>query len=216
MTISKLANEIRSCRKCQSKLQEYGVVPRPIFGGGEGFPIMLIGQAPGKTEYEKNAPFQGDAGKSIKSLFHSCGMTEFDKKVYQTSVTKCFPGRLPGASTDRFPSVPEVSNCTPFLEMQLALLQPKLIVCLGALSWRAYARLREKDEPGYCAREFPMKKVNDLRVPDLVGKRFAWKGMVILPMIHPAKSANGSRSKYPGNDELSKQHLRKELLHLLP
>ncbi len=65
MPLDRFADEIRSCRKCATKLSEYGVVPRPIFGGGVGYPVILIGQAPGKTEYERNAPFQG--GRSSQS-----------------------------------------------------------------------------------------------------------------------------------------------------
>ena len=146
MTLTNLADEMRSCRKCSAKLSEYSVVPRPIFGGGNGFPIILIGQAPGKTEYERNAPFQGDAGNLIRSLFSSCGLQDFNEKVYQTSVTKCFPGRRPSASFDRVPSKSEVNNCSSFLVRQLALLKPKLVVCLGGLSWKSYVSMREKEE----------------------------------------------------------------------
>lgn len=214
MPLNCLADEMRSCRKCASKLSEYGVVPRPIFGGGAGYPVILIGQAPGRTEYERNAPFQGDAGASIKSLFGSCGLRDFDSIVYQTSVTKCFPGRRPGASTDRVPSISEVNSCSPFLAKQLELLKPKLIVCLGGLSWKAYVTMREREEPDYCLREFGKRKPQDLRVPDLVGRRFLWRDAVVLPMIHPAGSANGSRAQYPSQDLESKRLLREELQQL--
>lgn len=214
MSLDRLANEMRSCRKCAGKLSEYGIVPRPIFGGGEGYPVILIGQAPGKTEYERNAPFQGDAGGSIKSLFRSCGMRDFDKTVYQTSVTKCFPGRRPGSTTDRSPGAKEVENCSPFLSKQLELLAPKLIVCLGGLSWKTYVSMREREEPGHCAREFGKQKPQALRVPDLVGKRFLWRSAVVLPMIHPAGSANGSRAEYPSQDAESKRLLREEIQRL--
>jgi uracil-DNA glycosylase len=99
---------------------------------------MLIGQAPGPTEYERNAPFQGDAGVSIRALFSACGLKDFDGIVYQTSVTKCFPGRRPKASSDRKPSAQEIKNCSDFLVRQLDLLRPKLIVCLGELAWKSY------------------------------------------------------------------------------
>ena len=209
--LQKLAGEMRSCRRCAGKLSAYGVVPRPIFGGGEGFPIMLIGQAPGTKEYERNAPFQGDAGKSIKALFAACGLIDFDEKVYQTSVTKCFPGRRAKATTDRVPGVGEVDNCSPFLVRQIELLQPKLMVCLGGLSWKAYVSIRETEEQGYCEKQFGKKKPSELRVPDLVGRRFVWKSTTVVPMIHPAGSANGSRADYPGQDRESKRLLREEI-----
>ena len=50
MPLNRLADEMRSCLKCASKLSEYGVAPRPIFGGGAGYPVILIDQAPGITE----------------------------------------------------------------------------------------------------------------------------------------------------------------------
>ena len=209
--LQKLADEMRSCRRCARELSAYDVVPRPIFGGGEGFPIILIGQAPGKTEYERNAPFQGDAGQSIKALFVACGLTDFDRKVYQTSVTKCFPGRRAKATTDRVPGVGEVNNCSPFLVRQIELLRPKLMVCLGGLAWKAYVSIREREEPGCCEKEFGKKKPSELRVPDLVGRRFEWKGTTVVPMIHPAGSANGSRADYPGQDRESKRLLREEI-----
>jgi uracil-DNA glycosylase len=213
---AQLEEEIRSCRKCGGILSKYGVVPRPIFRGAAGFPIILIGQAPGPKEYESNAPFQGDAGVSIRSLFSSCGLNDFDGIVYQTSVTKCFPGRRPKTSSDRKPSAQEVRNCVGFLARQLDLLRPKLIVCLGELAWKSYVSIREQEEPGYCQQAFSKRRPNDLRLPDLVGKRFSWRGATVVPMIHPSGSANGARAQYPAQDNESKILLRHEIerLHL--
>src|SRR5512147_416273 len=137
-SLARLEEEIRSCRKCEGILSQFGVVPRPIFRGAEGCPVMLIGQAPGPREYERHLPFQGDAGASIRELFSACGLTDFDGVVYQTSVTKCFSGRRPNSSSDRKPGAQEVRNCLGFLARQLDLLRPKLIVCLGELAWKSY------------------------------------------------------------------------------
>jgi uracil-DNA glycosylase family 4 len=215
-SLVRLEEEIRSCRKCAGILSKYNVVTRPIFRGDAGFPIMLIGQAPGPTEYECNAPFQGDAGASIRSLFSACGLTDFDGIVYQTSVTKCFPGRRPMASSDRKPSAEEVRNCLGFLTRQLDLLRPKLIVWLGELAWKSCVSIREQEEPGYCQQAFARRSPGDLRVPDLVGRRFSWRGATVIPMIHPSGSANGARARYPVQDNESKLLLRNEIerLHL--
>lgn len=200
---------MNNCRRCEHHLARYGVVPRPIFGGRSSFPIVLVGQAPGRTEYERSAPFQGDAGKSIRALFANCGVTDFDQVVYQTSVTKCFPGRLPGSSTDRMPSAQEVANCLPFLSEQLEAVNPKLIVCLGGLSWRAVLAMLELDFPGFCIKTLKLKNPRAAKVSDVVGRRFTWRNTLVLPMIHPAGSANGSRSKYPEHDRTSKDLLRR-------
>lgn len=110
MSLSDLELKISTCRRCESTLCRYGIEPRSVFDGRAWAPVFLIGQAPGKTEYELRMPFQGDAGKSIKSLFLSCGLRDFERVVYQTSVTKCFPGRREGTSADRMPSVREVKK----------------------------------------------------------------------------------------------------------
>lgn len=121
MSLEKLEQEMRACTKCASTLSNYGIQPRPIFSGGLGFPIFLLGQAPGIDEYKNGLPFQGDAGQSIKRLFSAHGLNHFDRVVYQTSVTKCFPGRRMGSSVDRGPSVLEQRNCASFLSRQLVL-----------------------------------------------------------------------------------------------
>lgn len=207
MQLEELEREIKDCKKCESSLHKYGVVPRPIFSGGIDYPIFLLGQAPGRTEYEKNAPFQGGAGKTIKTLFADCGLKDFDKVVYQTSVTKCFPGRCPGSSTDRVPTTQEVKNCLPHLANQLELVKPKLLVCLGGLAWKACLTMKEADSHGFCLSEFGITKPSAVRVPDVVGRRFTLRSIIVLPMIHPAGSANGARARYPGEDKKSKELL---------
>jgi uracil-DNA glycosylase len=211
MQLSALETEIKACRKCQSTLAKYNVEPRPIFSGGLGYPIFLLGQAPGRTEYKSNAPFQGDAGRSIRSLFQECGLRNFDGIVFQTSVTKCFPGRRAGSTTDRMPSVTEVNHCLPFLANQLKLVPPKLLVCLGGLAWKAFLSMREIEQPGFCLAEIGVRKPNAVTVPDVVGRQFMWRDAIVLPMIHPAGSANGARAAYPTHDIESKRLLRNAL-----
>ena len=214
MSLLHLDAQITSCRRCEDVLSRYGVVPRPIFHGAKDYPILLLGQAPGKTEYEKNAPFQGEAGKSIKALFFTCGLNNFDDVVYQTSVTKCFPGRLSKAATDRVPSVTEVANCRNFLISQLALVRPRLIVALGSLSWKALLSIKEEQVPGFCKLELNITEPNAVRVSDVVGSRFLIGDSQVLPMIHPSGAANGTRSKYGANDERSKALLRSSLIEI--
>lgn len=211
MTLEALEKQIKQCRLCEQALGKFDVVPRPIFSGGIGYPVFLLGQAPGRTEYEKDAPFQGDAGRSIKALFLACGLHNFDAAVYQTSVTKCFPGRKPGSSTDRMPSASEVANCRPWLRQQMEMVGPKLLVCLGQLSWKAFLALKEAEQPGFCLRELGVAKPGDIRLPQLVGRRFKWRSTLVLPMIHPAGSANGARAAYPDHDRRSKDLLRASL-----
>lgn len=214
MELHEVEEKILACRKCELKLQNYGVEPRPIVSGCIRYPVVLLGQAPGIKEYETGLPFQGDSGKSVKELFHSCGMLDFDSKVYQTSVTKCFPGRIKNASTDRKPSVGEVANCSPYLHAQLELIAPQILVCLGGLAWFAYVRTREMSDPGYCANEFQGRSLSELRLTDFVGRVFSWNSMRVIPMIHPSGAANGARTANPTLDKESKRLLEIELKSL--
>jgi len=214
MPLEALENQITACRLCENVLESYGVVPRPIFSGGANHPVFLLGQAPGRTEYEKHAPFQGDAGRSIKALFADCGLRDFDDVVYQTSVTKCFPGRCAGSSTDRMPGRGEVDNCLPYLERQLEIVGPRLLVCLGSLAWKAFLSMRERESPGFCSRELGVTRPGEVKVPHVVGRRFQWRSTAVLPMIHPAGSANGARAQYPEQDLRSKELLRESLAEI--
>ncbi len=83
MNLISLENEIKQCNICKSILEIYNINPKPIFSGFKKADILLIGQAPGITEYKVGKPFQGSAGESIKKLFKECGLHNFDDLVYQ-------------------------------------------------------------------------------------------------------------------------------------
>jgi uracil-DNA glycosylase family 4 len=112
------------------------------------------------------------------------------------------------------PSAGEVKNCLPYLARQLEIVRPKLLVCLGGLAWRAFLSLRERELPGYCERELGIRKPSKVKVPHVVGRRFLWRNTLVLPMIHPAGSANGARSRYPEHDLKSKQLLRASFVEI--
>ena len=143
MTIEQLESEMRQCRKCEGIFKPRFIDPlterqrlqvRPIFAGTINSPVMLVGQAPGISEYEKGKAFQGQAGQDIRRIFATAGvpLSDFDTLVYQTSITKCFPGRKKVSrkqgftEEDRQPSVGEISNCIPYLKRQIELIQPQL------------------------------------------------------------------------------------------
>jgi uracil-DNA glycosylase len=97
---------------------------------------MLIGQAPGITEAVKRLPFQGRSGKILMAWLIRAGFAsevEVRRRVYMTSITKCFPGKGTGGG-DRRPSRAEVELCRPHLDRQLALIRPELLILVGGLS----------------------------------------------------------------------------------
>lgn len=195
--------EIQKCVLCENILLEYGVKAKPVFSPfTDKAEIMLVGQAPGITEYKSGLPFTGDAGKSIRKLFLDCGLAEFDKYIYQTSVTKCFPGRKKGSSVDRMPTTKEIKNCSPFLTKQISIIKPKIIVCLGMLSTKMVLSLLNEND---------LKDVSKLKVVDVVGQIFNHENIFILPMIHPSGAANGIRAKYKKEHAQSITNLSKEI-----
>ncbi len=98
---------------------------------------MLIGQAPGPVEDDVTRPFAGRAGAQLMRWFVRAGFAgehEVRDRVFMTSMTTCFPGRLAGNSGDRRPSAAEVKLCSSWLDSYLDLVRPRLVVLVGGLA----------------------------------------------------------------------------------
>jgi uracil-DNA glycosylase len=97
---------------------------------------MIIGQAPGITEVEAGRPFNAGSGTRLFQWLAEAGIeeTSFRAEQYMTSVTKCFPGKAKNGSGDRAPSKAEQVLCRPFLEREIRLINPKLILPVGRLA----------------------------------------------------------------------------------
>jgi DNA polymerase len=122
--LEKLSLQIKSCDKCPLHKNRKNAVP------GEGnwrSRIMLIGEAPGFNEDEQGRPFVGRAGKLLEEFLSSIGKRRED--VFITNVVKCRP------PNNRQPEEEEIKICTSlYLDKQIELIKPKLIVCLGNVS----------------------------------------------------------------------------------
>ncbi|MFL5321132.1 MAG: uracil-DNA glycosylase family protein [Myxococcaceae bacterium] len=98
--------------------------------------IFLLGQAPGPHEGKFMRPFAWTAGKTLFRWFHDAlGVDEetFRKKIYMAAVARCFPGKAKGGG-DRKPDLDEIASCKPFLEREIAILKPKLLLPVGTLA----------------------------------------------------------------------------------
>jgi uracil-DNA glycosylase len=122
---------LRACRKCARMESE------PVSGGPVRSKVMLVGQAPGTREPQLGRPFAWTAGKTLFRWFEqACGFGEdtFRANIYMAAVCRCFPGKHPKGSGDRVPEEEEIANCAPWLERELSLLQPDLVIPVGKLA----------------------------------------------------------------------------------
>jgi uracil-DNA glycosylase family 4 len=134
--MSELEEIARSCRLCPLR----DSCKQVVFGSGPpDADIMLVGEGPGQSEDEMGIPFVGRAGQLLDRILEAAGITR--SKVYITNVVKCRP---PG---NRLPNPNEIAICRGYLEAQIRLTQPKLIICLGALATQSISMVR--DSPLY-------------------------------------------------------------------
>jgi uracil-DNA glycosylase len=97
---------------------------------------MLVGQAPGKSELDNRRAFSGRAGRTLFKWLERAGLNEatFRRDVYIAAVTRCYPGPSPSGRGDRVPSPAEQALCAPWLDAELDLIRPALIIPVGRLA----------------------------------------------------------------------------------
>ena len=116
--------KVAACMKCPALVANR---TQTVFGSGNpNASIVFIGEGPGKDEDEQGLPFVGKSGQLLTNILTACGIKRED--VYILNIVKCRP---PG---NRAPQPEEASNCRLFLELQLRIINPKYIVCLGAVA----------------------------------------------------------------------------------
>lgn len=138
-----------------------------VMGRAVVSPVLLVGQAPGDKEPIAGKPFAWTAGKNMFKWFASLGVDEesFRDRVYMAAVCRCFPGKNPKGG-DRVPSDDEIANCAPWLEREIELCRPELIVPVGKL---AIARFLA---------EAPLSET--------IGRAHRWRGVDVIPLPHPS------------------------------
>jgi len=154
--LAELYRQIAACRECEDLARTRNqVVPGE---GPEQAQIVFIGEAPGFHEDQQGRPFVGQAGQFLEQLLNSIGMSR--KDVYICNVIKCRP---PG---NRDPLPTEINNCQKWLDRQLELLSPKMIVTLGRYS---------------LAKFFPGDTISKVH-----GKAKRQENTIYFAMYHPA------------------------------
>jgi uracil-DNA glycosylase len=158
------------------------MVPPSVVGEPVVSKILLVGQAPGVKEPELGRPFAWTAGKTLFKWFSSIGLEEaaFRQKVYMSAVCRCFPGKNPKGG-DRVPSNDEIESCSQWLNAEIKLLKPELLIPVGKLAITQY---------------MPCKKL-----VDVIGKKHSieiWgRTMDVIPLPHPSGASTWHRME-PG------------------
>jgi len=191
-----LQKEMRGCRMCLEA--GYAITPGAVFQGTAGARVMLIGQAPGYTEVEAKRPFNAGSGQRLFAWLGAAGWAEqeFRRRHYMTSVTKCYPGRSANGKGDRVPSKAEQQLCRPYLEREMALVNPRVVIPGGGLAIKLFyaARLRLKDIIGTAAYIPPAVLAQGNKFTLLGAYRFLAtfdpqrpeNGRWVVPLPHPS------------------------------
>src|ERR1700682_2346996 len=118
------------CRRCPRMRST------PVSGGAVVSNVMLIGKAPGPVDPTWKPPFAHTAGQTLFRWFEQfCGINEaaVRSKIYFAAVCRCFPGKSPGG-TDRVPAPDEIRNCSSWMNEEIKILTPRLIIPVGRLA----------------------------------------------------------------------------------
>ena len=153
--LDEIRKQVSECQQCKLHASRKRSVP------GEGpakSRVMLIGEGPGFHENEQGKPFVGQAGKFLDELLGHAGLHR--EEVFITNVVKCRP---PG---NRDPEPDELGACSAYLDEQIRIIDPLVIVTLGRFSMARY--------------------FSSVRISDIHGKPTNIDGRVIIPMYHPA------------------------------
>ena len=129
--LKRLQSRIRACTKCVAA--GYLEQAAPVVAGDITDRVMIVGQAPGVVELTTRTPFSGRAGAELRRWLGRAGIGEIELP-YRTAITKCFPGKAATGAGDRRPSPPEIALCAPWLEAELALVRPEIILLVGTLA----------------------------------------------------------------------------------
>jgi uracil-DNA glycosylase len=177
---------LSGCRRCG---HAPGVLP--IVSHARAPRAMLIGQAPGQVETSGGKPFAGRAGRTLFRWLERAGLDEptAREQLYIAAITRCYPGPHPAGRGDRVPSPVERAQCAGWLEDELRIIRPSLVVPVGRLAIDRFLGAKPLDE--VIGREHEIEHVGG--------------GAIAIPLPHP--SGASSWVHQPGNKALLEQAL---------
>ena len=157
MSLELLKEEVLNCNKCGLAKTRNKV----IFGEGNSHaPIVIIGEAPGKDEDLQGRPVVGYSGQLLDKILDACGFNRIHH-VFISNIIKCRP---PG---NRVPLPEEIKVCKPFLLRQIEIINPKILILLGATA------LKTMSGP-------------EMRITKTRGNWINWENRLAMPVYHPS------------------------------
>ena len=169
--MANMLQNIRKCRRCVTAGFD-AVQPPPVFSGDLDAPLLIIGQAPGLTEYEQKTPFVGSSGKRLFSWLKQAGLEERwvreQSLIFQRYL--CYPGKRPDEDGDRRPTSGQLEICHAHLSSVLSLmtgLNLGLIIPVGRLAIEAFYA--------------PSKTLEEI-----IGTQMKYASARVIPLPHPS------------------------------
>jgi len=176
------AAALAACRRC--RFDDAAVLP--VISSARQPLAMLVGQAPGKTEVVDRRPFAGRAGRTLFRWFASIGIDEqvARRRIYIAAITRCFPGSSPSGRGDRVPSASQVANCSAWLDAEIEMIRPAVMIPVGRLAIERF--------------------LGGGLLADLIGRAHRLRNLpgapVAIPLPHPSGASSWIHA--PGHTEL--------------
>ena len=162
---------LAACQRC-----ELGAAIHPVISQASNPRAMLVGQAPGKVESEGGVPFSGRAGQTLFRWLARAGIDEATAReiIYISAVTRCFPGPHPSGRGDRVPNRHEQASCADWLETELRIVQPEVLIPVGRLAIERF--------------------LPDIPLSELIGTKrtveHAGGHSLVIPLPHPSGASS--------------------------
>ncbi len=170
-----LKQEVNQCTKCALSKTRTNVV----FGeGSQNAGIMLIGEGPGCYEDQQGRPFVGKSGQLLDKILDVCGFTR-KEHVFIGNIVKCRP------PNNRDPLPEERESCLPYLYKQIEIIEPKIIILLGATALKGLID--------------PNAKITKVR-----GEWLNWNDRLVMPTFHPSALLRNEKLKRPVWEDFKK------------
>ncbi len=171
-SLEEVARRVRACTDCPLSQGRTNAVPGE---GPEDSEIMFIGEGPGFQEDRQGRPFVGPAGKFLEELLRSIGYSR--EQVYIANMVKCRP------ANNRDPLPSEIEACSKYLDRQIQLINPKLVVTLGRFSMSKY---------------LPNESISRVH-----GRPRKVNGLTIFPIMHPAAALHRQENRKTIEDDFN-------------